>query len=158
MAVKVKGLDKVLRNLKKETDKIKGRSLKGLIKASILVRSDTEKTSPKIPVDTSNLRASYFTVTSKGSTTEGGSPQFKGDDSEKLSSGHNEVVNDAKSLVRGREPGLALGFSAFYAWYVHEAIDNKFLRPGSGPKFLEAALNRNRKRVLKVIADEAKIK
>ena len=57
------GLDKVGANLNKEILKIKGRSMKGLIEAAAFIRRDMEQTDPKIPVDTGNLRASWFTTT-----------------------------------------------------------------------------------------------
>lgn len=154
----LKGLDKVLRNLNKETKKIKNGSLKGLISAGIYIRRDMEKVSPKIPVDFGNMRSSWFLVTSKGGQREGLAPQFRGDDSGKLLTGHSEVVQNSKELVKGKEPGVALGFSAFYTWFVHEAIGKIFQRPGAGPKFFEASLKRNTKTVLSIIAKGAKIK
>lgn len=119
---KMHGVDKVLRNLNKQVREIEGRTMKGLIQAAILVRKDMEQTSPTIPVDTGNLRASWFT-----------DPHYQG---------KNPVVN--------------LGFSANYAWYVHEMVGANFQRPGAGAKFFEAALKRNKAQILKIVAREAR--
>jgi hypothetical protein len=56
----LKGLDDVMKNLNKEIQAIEGKTMKGLIKAAIIVRRDMDKTSPKIPIDTGNLRSSWF--------------------------------------------------------------------------------------------------
>lgn len=54
----LEGLDAVIANLNREVSKIKGRSLKGLIRAAIVVRRDMDKTPPLIPIDIGNLRGS----------------------------------------------------------------------------------------------------
>lgn len=119
---RVTGVDKVLRNLNREIKQIEGLTMKGLIQSAILIRRDMEQTSPKIPVDTGNLRASWFT----------------------------------DSHYQGQNPVVRLGFSAYYAWKVHENVGANFKRPGAGAKFLEAALKRNKNQILKTIAREAK--
>ena len=133
----LKGLDNVLGKLKKATDEIQGKTLKGLIRAAIIVRRDMEQTEPKIPVYTGNLRSSYFLVTSNGDTLDGQNPGIP------------------KRAVPG--PYVALGFSANYAVKVHEAVNVNFQRPGSGAKFLESALDRNSKAILEMIQKEAKV-
>lgn len=120
----LKGIDIVVRNLNKEIKKIEGRSLKGLIKSAALIRKDMEDTPPLIPVDTGNLRASWFT-----------SP-----------------------FMIGKLQGLLIGFTAAYAFFVHEIIGRNFKRLGAGAKFFEAALKRNTNKILSIIQQEAKIK
>jgi len=69
MATQIKGMDNVLRNLNKELAKVEKFSMKGLIRAVVVIRRDMDKTSPLIPIDEGNLRASWFTdprQTSKG--------------------------------------------------------------------------------------------
>jgi hypothetical protein len=53
-------------------------------------------------------------------------------------------------------PELRFGFSASYAFEVHEKVGANFQRPGAGAKFLEAALNRNEHEILNIIRQEAK--
>jgi hypothetical protein len=115
---KVTGINKVVRNLNQEINKIEARSMAGLIGAAIIVRRDMDHTPPKIPVDQGNLRASWFT-----------DPYYQ-----------------------GSNPVVRLGFSAEYAWEVHEKVGANFKRPGAGAKFFEAALKRNQKKMLQEIA------
>ena len=119
----LKGLNTVLRNLNKEMKAINGRSMKGLIQAAIVIRRDMDYTSPMIPIDTGNLRASWFTE-----------PFF----------------------ITG-SPALIIGFTAFYAVFVHENIGVHFQRPGAGAKFMEASMKRNSREILETIAHEARI-
>ena len=122
--MQLKGLNTVLKNLNKEVKKIKGRSMKGLIRSAAIIRRDMEFTPPLIPVDTGNLRDSWFTM-----------PFF----------------------ITG-SPALTIGFSAYYAVFVHENIGAHFQRPGAGAKFMEASMKRNAQKVLETIAHEARIR
>lgn len=58
----VKGLNTVMNNLNKEITAIKGRTAEGLIESAVLVRRSMEETPPLVPVDTGNLRQSWFTT------------------------------------------------------------------------------------------------
>jgi len=125
----IKGMDIVLSNLNKEIKAIEGRSMQGLIRAAIILRADMDTTPPLIPIDTGNLRSSWFTT----------------------------------NFRQGTMFGLTMGFSANYAVFVHEMVDKgskviNWSRPDSGPKFFEAALKRNKERILQEIADNATIK
>jgi hypothetical protein len=115
----IKGLDKVMNNLNKEINKIKGASMEGLIEATILIENDMDRTPPLIPIQYGNLRGSFFR-----------DPRY----------------------VKG-DPTVRFGFSASYAWWVHENVGANFRRPGAGAKFLEAALKRNQEEILKIIRE-----
>lgn len=56
----LKGIDNVMRNLNKELAKMKVKSLAGLLQAAAIIRVDMDKTPPLIPIDTGNLRNSWF--------------------------------------------------------------------------------------------------
>lgn len=60
MAVKVEGLDEVLRNLNNQMAGIKKRSLPGLKAAGLKVQREAQK---RVPVDTGNLKGSASTDT-----------------------------------------------------------------------------------------------
>jgi hypothetical protein len=126
----IKSFDKVKAKLAEEISAIENRSMAGLIEAAAFIRVDMERTPPLVPVDMGHLRGSWFT-----------SP-----------------------LKFSKGPVLIIGFSAGYAVFVHEMLDSsraqkvKWNRPGSGPKFFEYALNRNHEEILKIVADNAKIK
>lgn len=164
---RVRGVDKVLKNLNKEVRAIEGRSLKGLIRAAIIIIQATDKETPMVPIDDGNLRASRFVITSRGETPFGGSSSFEGDDSGKLSSDHSTTLSSAKTSAQSAgRPTVILGFSAYYAWYVHENVGANFGQPkegqkgGSqrGAKYFEAHLKNKRKQVLEMIRQEARVK
>lgn len=123
MSAQLKGIEKTVHNLNKEINKIRGRNRKGLLRAAIYLRRRMDEISPMIPVDTGNLRSSWFTE-----------------------------PFGSKDL-----PAVRLGFTAEYAWFVHENIGANFRRPGSGAKFLQARLEQDRKQTLNIIASEAKV-
>jgi len=109
-----------------------------------------------------------------------GNRKFKGDMA-RLQSVHSSTVSEMQSKVKAlgsKGPFVAFGFGAYYAIYVHEmtgvsGISSRALssigavskrgqsetgwtRPGSGPKFLENAIDRNTAFVLYTVAKEAK--
>jgi hypothetical protein len=89
----------------------------------------------------------------------------------------SEMTAKAKALGTSRGPFVVFGFGAYYALYVHEMTSSSgisgralshmkavsgrgqsginWTRPGSGPKFLENAVDRNIAYVLYTVAKEA---
>lgn len=125
------GLDQLNKNLNKELEKNKLQSLNGFTRIGILLKREVMTVSPTVPLDTGNLRGSWFT----------------------------EFMTD----IVTRNTGMRFGFSANYARYVHEMMDDTFgaadeginwNEPGSGPKFLEAAMKRNQDRMLLIMKEE----
>ena len=168
----IKGFDKVMANLNREIQLIKGRSMKGLIMAAKLIRDDTEKTPPLTPLDLGNLRASWFVVTAK-SIPVGKSGNFEGEKSGKMATEHISTIAEAQGMAAASTkemPFLIMGYSANYALWVHEMIHATFNPPrkdeskgkrrreGAGPKWFEASVKRNKDKVLRVIKDNAQIK
>lgn len=139
---KIKGFDKVLRNLNKEINQIEGRSMKGLILAGIHIRRETETVPPVIPVDTGNLRASWVTSSFK---VPAGISHNIGYNANYAAFVHEMV--DAQFF--GRKP-------------VKRRKGKKSMfpggRPDSGAKWFQAALGRNHKKILAIIRENAKIK
>lgn len=155
MAKGLIGVDKVMVNINREMMKIQGRSVKGLIKAAIVIRRDMDKTPPLIPVDLGNLRASFFVITATGIPVTGGN--FRGG-VPGMASDHKSVISNAKTKasVAGHLI-VILGFSANYARAVEESRRfKKGKRPGSGPRFFESSLNRNSGLVVQIVATEAR--
>ena len=156
-------LRKVMKQLTEAAATIKTTSVQGLIEAAILVRRDMEKTAPKTPVDTGNLRHSFFITTVLGTDGKG---NFKGENSSEMKSNHEQVTGEAHAIVKAhRNPALIMGYSANYALWVHENITAQFSgrtkkptgRPGSGAKWFEYAIQRNSALMLKTMAKEMKI-
>jgi len=128
VSAKLKGIETVVKNLNREIVKIRGRSRKGLRKAVIYLRRRMDEVYPLIPISP-------------------GGGNLRG-------SWSTEPIGDTKN------PGIRLGFTAEYAWFVHENVGSgvHWNRPGSGPKFLQARLEQDRKDILNIIADEARTK
>jgi len=156
-------LREVMKNLTEAAANIKKVSVQGMIEAAILVRKDMEKTAPKTPVDTGNLRHSFFITTVLGTDGKG---NFKGKNSSEMKSNHEQVTGEAHAIVKAhRNPTLIMGYSANYALWVHENITAQFSgrtkkptgRPGSGAKWFEYAIQRNSALMLKTMAKEMKI-
>jgi len=160
-AIEKASLQEVVKNLNKEIKGIEGRSLKGMIEGVIDVRRDMDKTSPMIPVDTGNLRQSWFVTTSKGATPQGKSPNFKGENAGKMASEHSSVKTVAAGRAKAKSrkgPVVAFGFSANYALKVHEMYGKHFRRPDAGAGFFVASIKRNKEKILKAIKENAKVK
>lgn len=107
-------------------------TMRGLINAARLIKRDCELTPPLTPLDTGNLRASFF------------------------------ITSWMLSVGGWDKPIVALGYTtaADYAPYVHERTDPKvqWSRPGSGPKWFEEALRRNMDNVLDKIWQSSGLK
>ena len=153
----VTGLEELMRELNKEAGKIKGKTMKGYIEAAIVIRRSTERDEPTVPVDTGNLRNSFFTTTGR----TGSSGSFKSPKAGELSAQHSAVKAKYKAEAdKDPQPMMILGFSANYASDVHENMDPRVRRnrPGSGPKFLETSIDSNKLRILNLLRENAEIK
>lgn len=152
----VKGIDQVLANLNAEMQKMQLASVPGLIECAIVIRRDMETVSPTIPVDTANLRHSFFSVVTGGNGMSS-TQDNKGALNPDSKSRHSVITSAAQSAVsKYNHPSMILGFTAAYAIPVHEDMTAKFKRPGSGPKFFEAALKRNYSKFLQILAKHVK--
>lgn len=137
-AGKVEGLDDVMRNLNHQIAQIGGDIAGGLMAAGLLVQADAQK---HVPVDTGNLKASAYTRKAQSSTP--------------------------------KAPAVEVGFSASYAVFIHENMEQKLRgvprtsgsgkghywdpQSTSGPKFLQNAVDKNRKAIVDTIAAHAKV-
>lgn len=63
----------------------------------------------------------------------------------------------AENVKGSHGPAVLMGFSANYAVWVHENMEATFNRQGSGPKFFQDSLLRNRNEIIKIIADNAQV-
>ena len=125
---KFRGMDRVLRNLSKEVEKIKIGSAAGLVEAVEFIHNDTEKTPPITPVDTGNLRSSWSTRFFRR--------------------------NKQSVIIFGYSANYAL----YVHEMIDRGRTIKWSRPNSGAKWFEYAIKRNVDRILYLIAGRAKIK
>ena len=127
MAVEgLKGIDNVMRNLNKEMAKMKVKSLAGLIRAAALIRVDMDKTPPLIPVDTGNLRGSWFVTTGK---VPGGGPF--------VTIGFQAIYASLVHEMIESKSGKPINWN----------------RPGSGAYFFTSAMNNGKAYMSKIIAN-----
>jgi len=122
---RIDGIQEVSENINAALALIKARSAAGLTLAAKYVLNDADSgTSPLVPEDLGPLRASHFQTS------------------------HTSTNGD---------PYVRLGYNANYAAAVHEMMESpsgkpiNWTRPGSGPKFLEASLKRNEKKILEIV-------
>lgn len=158
----VEGWEQVRTNLQRELNRVEGKTLRGMIRAAIRIFQSMNETPPTVPIDTSNLVHSWFVVTSRGSVEEGQSPEFTGENAGELRGSHETALSAAQALAKKqRGPAVVFGFSANYAVFVHEMVEGgkpiNWNRPGSGPKFFQAALTRESGEILSILRQEARI-
>ena len=131
MGIKVRGVRQVISNLNREVRQIETRSKAGLFNVARLVRHSTETKYPRVPVDTGTLRNSWVQVI---------------------------IPSNFSSSIK-----LRFGYNANYAFYIHEKVGGDFdagvnwKRPGSGPKWFQVALNRERDAMVEELAKAAAI-
>jgi len=160
MKLEFKGMEKLMRNLNYEIRQIENRTHSGLLKAAIILQNEAE---PGTPVDTSNLRHSWFTVSHKSTQNQapvkGG---FKGPNASEMAANHSKTVSAASSAVRSvandSRPVVLLGYTANYAAKVHESVDTKFHRPGAHARWLYLAMQTAQSKMLEAIRKDAEIK
>jgi hypothetical protein len=164
---RVFGFEEIMDNLNREIENIQGASMRGLIKAAAHIRQKTESDSPRTPVDYGNLRASWFVTTATGVHAGSGTSGFRDNPEKKMTAGdfatnHQATVTEAQGIVTSQttkdKKVLMMGYSANYALWVHEAVDKKFKREGSGAKWLQTAIGNNTKTILEIIRQNAQIK
>ena len=159
---RIKGIDKVINELNKAMQEKKQRiTIQGFIRVAIAIRRSMETNTPYIPRDTGNLRASWFTAIKgpSGKTNNKGigysaTTQGKVEDKQKQAA----VVAQARTIVESSiQPLMIFGFSANYAAAVHEEKRQvEWKVQGSGPKFFQRALEREKGKILQILADSEK--
>jgi hypothetical protein len=168
----VKGEEVVMANLNKQLEGIKSRSMNGLKMAAAFIYKKTESEIPLTPVDTGNLRSSFFIVTPTSVVRGYGEKKFEGEDAAILVANHTATITEAQGIVAAQSVGkkkfLMLGYTAPYSGFVHEMIGANFnperrkgkrvRREGAGAKWLESAIKRNTSKIVQIVKDNAQIK
>lgn len=126
--VELKGMEDLIANLNKEIKKLKDVSLPALLEAVEFVHADMLVTSPTVPKDTGNLRASWTT---------------------------NPYVSAQYIAVKF---GFTANYALWVHEMVGDGgKEINWNEPGSGPKFMEEALKRNEKKILEILGENTKI-
>jgi len=155
--IRVRGLDRVLRNMDKRVAKIVGAKARGIKKAGFLILRESNLI---VPRDLSNLAASGYVISSSSKRSDGNFKNKEGgsDVATRMKGDHNSTISSRQAtLPRGViKPTVEVGYTAFYALYVHEDPNAKH-KKGKEHKFLQKAVSRNKGRILDVIAKEVKV-
>lgn len=164
--IKMKGFEKVERNLDKALKELELNTNKGLREVGENVLESADNISPKIPVSDDpnskgDLRRSRFVVDSRGKVSMGKRPYFK---KPEMISDHQAVIDYAYGTIKRYNMAVAFGFTADYSVYTHEmgiavkpeASPINWTRPGSGPKYFQAAIGRTTD-AIKIIAKHNRI-
>lgn len=122
---RLEGIENVTANINKVLMGMQGRGHQGLRSAAEYVLSDADRTPPKVPHDTGNLRSSRFT---EPFTSPDGDPF--------VVLGYHANYAAAVHEMLQSPSGLPINWQ----------------RPGSGPKFLEASLKRNSDKIVAIVA------
>jgi hypothetical protein len=119
----IKGTRQVINSINKVAKDTEGNALKALLAVAVLIRRSMDKEEPKIPVDTGNLRQSWFVNSVK---------KLKGP----------EVTI-----------GFSANYAVFVHEMVNSKFNNpvNWNREGGGPKFLQEAMQRNEKEAIQII-------
>jgi len=173
----IEAIDKWTSFFNRKVSEIEGRSLAGLLKCAALIRNETEHGDVKTPRRTGNLINSWFVVSGRGRIIAGGGKKhraeaggpFSGPDGARVAGEHSAMLSDmekrAMSNAKSNDgPVVIMGYSAFYALYVHEMHGTEsgkeihWTRKGSGPSWFYKALIKQEPNMLKIIADNVKMK
>ena len=167
--IRVEGLDKALKALNDEIDEKRIGTRRGLITVGLLFQGKSQR---KVPVDLANLKASAFTIWTPArrtdpslETRQGGRPNFKNNskgsdsraDKDQLAADHDRVLAEERGQFRSISPDLpevTVGYSAFYAIFVHEDPDAQ--HTVGEFKFLESAVKENIPKAVKILTRIAK--
>lgn len=153
------GLKEVIANINKEIAKIEEGTLRGLMQAGLLVKRDSQI---QTPVRYGNLRASgYVVVSGIGHTADEissfGDKPNRGPEGKKLFNWHQKMMKEsiATAYVPSDILYAEIGHTMPYAAHVHE--HNKNYMVGNW-KFLENSFKKNQKKIIQIIAENARIK
>lgn len=153
----MKGSNEVLRNLNKEIKNIRGKTKKGITEACLLIKAAAVK---KTPVDTGNLWNSAF-IRVTGEQPDNTSPNFEGPNKNDMKADHSTGLAAMWTEVNGfrkNELSGVVGYTAHYAWYVHEMPPGtNWQRSAAENKFLEKAIEETDRKVIDAIKKHAKI-
>jgi len=150
---RVEGLDDVLNKLQHTTVLVKTASLKGVIKAGLLVQAGAQK---KTPVDLGNLKNTGFTTWKGRRDVE--PREFEGREAEDLAEDYPDTIGTHQAEIRREQgagdfnPQSRVGFSAFYALHVHEDVEQPHVNGQS--KYLQASLMENQGKIVSLLRGE----
>lgn len=158
----IKGVDTVMKNLDKKISSFqKNITSAGFIRVAMEIYRRADTNTPLVPVDTGNLRASYFAFVkdsqgseSSFSTTAGRKKGIKKELLQQQQANKSRAKSTLKKLAKNG--GMVFGFAANYAIPVHENHTANWKRPGAGSNYFLAHLKAAEGTIIKILKDSAK--
>jgi hypothetical protein len=159
----MRGFNEFNTELNKQLALIKGGTMKGMINAAAFLKDEMAKEDPLVPFDYGNLAHSWFTVTATGTHEGRGVPKFKGPRAARISSDHPQQVGQAKDdvarMTKRDIKVLRMGYTAYYAGFVHEWIGPVvWTGGGDRAKWFQRHLYGSKDKIFRKIANTSKIK
>jgi hypothetical protein len=163
------GLKQLMINLNAEIVLLEKRGVRGMITATRMIKEETLSGAVVTPKEFGNLRESWFSVSATG-VSDGRSPNFKTNPNKKkltvnvLASNHASTISELQAISKASpayNPIVFFGYSAPYAGYVHEFVDDtniNWTEANSGAKWFHTAIGKKKDVILKVIGENARIK
>ncbi|MFA5758303.1 MAG: hypothetical protein WC942_02870 [Clostridia bacterium] len=137
-------------------------AVQALTRAAKTVEREAVKELPYIPFDLGNLQASLFITNINGPAKSNDLAVFTGKKAEEMTSRHTRIIEEMTAKCKAnKNPMVILGHTANYAVVVHEmGIDPpreiNWSKKGSGPKWLEIAVNNKRADITRIMKKELK--
>ncbi|MFP4046756.1 MAG: hypothetical protein ACLFT4_03235 [Bacteroidales bacterium] len=163
--VKIVGFEKIERRLNRVIAELDKQSVGAFAEIARDVHRDADTIPPKIPRYTGDLKKSRFIVGSNGYEKRYGSNFVRAE----TARNHWEMVQLFKDrAVAKNKPTVYLGYTAPYAVYPHEFGHSvrppsrtgvvKWTRPGSGAKYFQTALLRQKEKAKETIYKNMNLK
>lgn len=153
-ALEIQGMEVVAARMQKIISKMLYFNKQGMIKAGFLVLRESNLI---VPRDLSNLAGSGFVAYGAQTRNQPGKFSSTTDSrvATRLERDHRQVMEFEKGDTMGTitRPKVDVGYTAFYAIYVHERLDVRH-REGKTAKFLLIAVTKNEQKILNMIAGE----
>ncbi len=137
-------------------------AVRALTRVAKTVEREAVNKLPYIPFDLGNLQASLFITNINGPAKSDDLAVFTGKKASEMASRHTRIIEEMTAKCKAnKNPMVILGHTANYAVVVHEmGIDPprkiNWSKKGSGPKWLEIAVNNKRADITKIMKNELK--
>ena len=137
-------------------------AVRALTRVAKTVEREAVKELPYIPFDLGNLQASLFITNINGPAKSNDLAVFTGKKAGEMASRHTQIIEEMTAKCKAnKNPMVILGHTANYAVVVHEmGIDPpreiNWSKKGSGPKWLEIAVNNKRADITRIMKKELK--
>lgn len=146
------GMQRTMNNLRKEAAQIRGKTRRGYIEAALIIRKADLTEAPIVPVDTGNLRNSWFATV--GTRTQRGRKKLSERAAERARYHNVDMSKYVTEAQKSLYPMMVYGYLANYAVKVHE--DKELKHKGeTGAKYMESSIKSHKNDILQKLKENA---